>query len=61
MFNLILCSTQVFSQMVHVSVELEFSIVIDILEATILELQRNHSKINDPGPKDDVDAIKVSS
>uniref|UniRef100_A0A6A7G3H6 Protein fem-1 homolog B n=3 Tax=Hirondellea gigas TaxID=1518452 RepID=A0A6A7G3H6_9CRUS len=49
---------QVFSQMVHVGVDLEFGIVLDVLEATVLELQRNHSKIANPGPKDDIDAIK---
>lgn len=50
---------QVFSQMVHVGVELEFGVVLDVLEATVLELQRNHVKVANPGPKDDVDIIKV--
>ena len=53
-------SRQVFSQMVHVGVELDFNIVFDVLEATVLELQRNHHKIANPGPKDDVEAIKVT-
>ena len=52
-------SVQVFSQMVHVGVELEFGVVLDVLEATVLELQRNHAKIANPGPKDDVDVVKV--
>lgn len=50
---------QVFSQMIHVGVELEFCAVMEVIEAAILELQRNHNKVANPGPKDDVAAIKV--
>ncbi|KAF2360217.1 Ankyrin repeat-containing domain [Trinorchestia longiramus] len=49
---------QVFSQMVHVGVELDYRVVLEVLDATVLELQRNHAKIANPGPKDDVEAIK---
>ncbi|XP_076030914.1 protein fem-1 homolog B-like isoform X1 [Oratosquilla oratoria] len=49
---------QVFSQMLHVGVELEFLPVHEVLEATVLELERDKEKIHSPGPKDDVDTIK---
>lgn len=50
---------QVFSQMLHVGVQLEFEAVHEVLDATVIELQRNQEKIQCPGPKDDVEAIKV--
>lgn len=49
---------QVFSQMLHVGVQLEFEAVHEVLGATVLELKRNKEKILSPGPKDDVDNIK---
>ncbi|KAK3879355.1 hypothetical protein Pcinc_016071 [Petrolisthes cinctipes] len=49
---------QVFSQMLHVGVQLEFEAVHEVLSATVLELKRNKDKILCPGPKDDVDNIK---
>ncbi|XP_076030958.1 protein fem-1 homolog B-like isoform X2 [Oratosquilla oratoria] len=49
---------EVFSQMLHVGVELEFLPVHEVLEATVLELERDKEKIHSPGPKDDVDTIK---
>ena len=51
---------QVFSQMLHVGVSLEFEVVQEVLEATVVELERNHLKLKCPGPKGDVEAIKVS-
>lgn len=50
---------QVFSQMLHVGVQLEFEAVHEVLDATVIELQRNQEKIQCPGPKDDVETIKV--
>ncbi|GAB1861239.1 Protein fem-1-like protein B [Camponotus japonicus] len=46
---------QVFSQMIHVGVDLDFSQVINVLEASITELNRNKIKIQNPDPKDDID------
>lgn len=49
---------QVFSQMLHVGVQLEFDAVHEVLGATVIELKRNQEKIQCPGPKDDVETIK---
>lgn len=49
---------QVFSQMLHVGVQLEFEAVHEVLVATVLELKRNQEKIVCPGPKDDVETVK---
>jgi K+/H+ antiporter YhaU regulatory subunit KhtT len=46
--------------MVHVGVDLSFDNVHTVLAATVLELDRNKDKIASPGPKDDVEQIKVS-
>ncbi|XP_029162771.1 protein fem-1 homolog B [Nylanderia fulva] len=46
---------QVFSQMIHVGVDLDFSQVINVLEASITELNRNKTKIQSPDSKDDID------
>lgn len=51
---------QVFSQMIHVGVDLDFSQVINVLEASITELNRNKIKIQNPDPKDDIDQCVVS-
>uniref|UniRef100_A0A1B6ET95 Protein fem-1 homolog B n=2 Tax=Proconiini TaxID=565685 RepID=A0A1B6ET95_9HEMI len=48
---------QVFSQMIHVGVDLTFSHVESVLAAAVLELERNKEKIANPGPKDDVAQI----
>lgn len=48
---------QVFSQMIHVGVDLQLTQVINVLEASVIELKRNKDKIKNPGPKDDVDQI----
>lgn len=47
--------------MLHVGVQLEFEAVHEVLGATVLELKRNKEKILSPGPKDDVENIKVSN
>lgn len=52
---------QVFSQMIHVGVDLDFSQVINVLEASITELNRNKIKIQNPDSKDDIDQCVVSS
>ena len=52
---------QVFSQMIHVGVDLQFSHVESVLAAAVLELERNKEKIANPGPKDDVVQISVST
>lgn len=51
---------QVFSQMLYVGVELTHRHVVQVLEMAILELQRNKTKIANPGPKDDPETILVS-
>ncbi|KAF2904721.1 hypothetical protein ILUMI_01458 [Ignelater luminosus] len=48
---------QVFSQMLHVGVELAYNHVVMVLQAAIVELERNKSKIANPGPKDDPETI----
>lgn len=52
---------QVFSQMLHVGVDVSFKHVTIVLEACAVELQRNKDKIANPGPKDDVETITVCS
>ncbi|RLU19802.1 hypothetical protein DMN91_008361 [Ooceraea biroi] len=46
---------QVFSQMIHVGVDLDLSQVLNVLEASVIELDRNKAKIQNPDPKDDTD------
>ncbi|XP_071558315.1 protein fem-1 homolog B [Temnothorax nylanderi] len=46
---------QVFSQMIHVGVDLDISQVINVLEASVTELHRNKVKIQNPDSKDDID------
>ncbi|XP_024885798.1 protein fem-1 homolog B-like [Temnothorax curvispinosus] len=46
---------QVFSQMIHVGVDLDISQVINVLEASVTELHRNKAKIQNPDSKDDID------
>lgn len=48
---------QVFSQMLHVGLDVSFKHVTMVLEACAVELQRNKDKIANPGPKDDVETI----
>ncbi|KAK9883902.1 hypothetical protein WA026_004844 [Henosepilachna vigintioctopunctata] len=44
---------QVFSQMLHVGVKVNYDHVVQVLSAAILELKRNKKKLKHPGPKDD--------
>jgi len=48
---------QVFSQVLHVGLELSFEVLEEVLAATVLELERNKAKLAHPGPKDDVEVI----
>lgn len=52
---------QVFSQMIHVGVDLDFSQVLNVLEASITELSKNKAKVQNPDLKDDIDQYAVSS
>lgn len=50
---------QLFSQMIFVdTVELRVGNVLQVLQSTIVELQRNEDKMENPGPKDDVELIR---
>ncbi|XP_026286957.1 protein fem-1 homolog B [Frankliniella occidentalis] len=49
---------QVFSQMIHVGVDLHYPEVESVMIAGVRELENNKSKIADPGPKDDVETIQ---
>jgi hypothetical protein len=52
---------QVFSQMIHVGVELKFLQVLNVLEASVIELEKNKNKFIEPDLKDDTDqSISVS-
>ncbi|XP_043255866.1 protein fem-1 homolog B [Colletes gigas] len=46
---------QIFSQMIHVGVDFDFSQVLSVLEACVTELSRNKSEINKPVSKEDID------
>lgn len=48
---------QLFSQMIHVETELKIPNVLDVLNATIIELERNQGKMEKPGPKDEPEII----
>ena len=48
---------QLFSQMINVDTELRLENVIEVLRATIIELDRNKEKFVNPGPKDDPEMI----
>lgn len=47
--------------MIHVGVDLDISQVINVLEASVTELNRNKAKIQNPDSKDDIDQCVVSS
>lgn len=50
---------QLFSQMIFVdTVELRVGNVLQVLQSTIVELERNEDKMKNPGPKDDVELIR---
>jgi Fem-1 family protein b len=44
---------QLFSQMIHVETDIKITFVLDVLRATIKELERNKRRIASPGEKDD--------
>jgi len=48
---------QVFSQVLHVGLELSFEVLEEVLASTVLELERNQAKMSNPGPKDDVEVV----
>ncbi|CAG9766351.1 unnamed protein product [Ceutorhynchus assimilis] len=48
---------QVFSQMIHVGVQLTYQQVIEVLSAAIIELERNKDKLTAPGPKDPPETV----
>lgn len=48
---------QVFSQMLHVGVEVTYEQVIEVLSAAIVELERNKEKLAQPGPKDEPETV----
>lgn len=50
---------QVFSQMLHVGVEVTYDNVVRVLAAAIVELERNKAKMLHPGVKDDPETIMV--
>lgn len=50
---------QVFSQMIHVGVDLYYPEVESVMVAALRELESNRKKISCPGPKDDVENIQV--
>lgn len=52
--------SKVFSQMIHVGVDIRYSEVESVMIACVKELENNKSKIADPGPKDDIETIQVS-
>lgn len=45
--------------MLHIGVSLTFEHVKAVLSAAVTELERNQQKIENPGPRDDVDQIVV--
>lgn len=48
---------QLFSQMIHVETELKINYVMDVIESTIFELERNKERMIKPGPKDDPEIV----
>ncbi|GJQ66144.1 putative ankyrin repeat protein [Trypoxylus dichotomus] len=48
---------QVFSQMLHVGVEVTYDSVVQVLAAAVVELERNKTKSLRPGAKDDPETI----
>ncbi|CAL7950832.1 unnamed protein product [Xylocopa violacea] len=46
---------QVFSQMIHVGIDLDFCQVLSVLEASVTELNQNNSKINSPDSLEDIE------
>lgn len=48
---------QLYSQMIHVDTELKITYVLEVLKATIVELERNKTRMIKPGPKDDPEIV----
>ncbi|KAL0278710.1 UNVERIFIED_CONTAM: hypothetical protein PYX00_000453 [Menopon gallinae] len=55
--NDLLRFAQIFSQMLYIGVELPFEHVKAVLIASVTEIERNQEKLENPGPKDDVEQI----
>lgn len=51
---------QVFSQMLHVGIEVTYTNVVSILSVAILELETIKERMYKPGPKDDPETLLVS-
>ncbi|XP_026673893.1 protein fem-1 homolog B isoform X2 [Ceratina calcarata] len=51
----ILRFAQVFSQMIHVGIEIDFAQVLSVLESCVTELSNNKSKVNSPDSEEDVE------
>ena len=49
---------QVFSQMIKVGLEVDTITVKEVLNATVIEIERNQKKIANPGVKDDVELLQ---
>jgi len=49
---------QVFSQMIKVGLEVDVLSVKEVLNSTVIEIERNQEKIVNPGVKDDPDALQ---
>ena len=49
---------QVFSQMIKVGLEVDIQTVKEVLNATVIEIERNQKKIEKPGIKDDPDLLQ---
>ncbi|KAL1502206.1 hypothetical protein ABEB36_007382 [Hypothenemus hampei] len=50
---------QVFSQMLHVGVQVTYGQVIEVLAAAIIELERNKEKLAKPDPKEQPETVMV--
>ena len=49
---------QVFSQMINVGLEVDVISVKEVLNSTVIEIERNQEKIVNPGVKDDTEALR---
>lgn len=46
--------------MIHVGVDLDFSQVLSVLEASVTELSHNKAKVNNPDSEEDIEKHIVS-
>ena len=51
-------TVQVFSQMIKVGLEVDVQSVKEVLNSTVIEIERNQEKIANPGVKDDPEALQ---